>query len=223
MATLFDPTKLLMVLLADERLEPSLVPVIRSPALKALEAALKAKSFGVRDLKSVRRALGGEEFELVIDALKDSALRSAIKRLDPDHPQVAGATGSIDSAWARSHFAALATGKTKPCEPVKSLDRMLAGKDRTQQKLRRLADDVGPNGIIASLMAMKDPAARSFVKKVDPRHSKAKGRAAGIDADWARRHLAKLAGISIPDSVQNEETGAEWFERLQRTYATKRR
>ena len=220
MPTLFDPSALLRVLLEDEQLAPKLATVIRKPAMKAFETALKAKTFTLKDLGRMRRALGSEQFELAVDALPDATLRAGVKRLDPNHPNIVGAAGAIDCTWARKHLAALSTGRTKPREQAKPLDKLLSPKDRTKSKLKALAEKIGPAEFLASLLATRDAGTRSLVKKLDPRHPRTKGKAAEIDAAWARQHLAEEAGLSLPGTQRVEESGAEWFARLQRMYAT---
>ncbi|MGF1511817.1 MAG: hypothetical protein ACFB9M_20170 [Myxococcota bacterium] len=219
--TLFDPVSLLKVLLADGSLSSSLAPQMRKPALKAFEQALKAKAFGLSELSRIRSELGDRQFALVVDAIQDTSLRAAVKRFDPHHPNAAVAAGKIDAAWAREHLMALAKGRAKPSEKPKPLDKLLATKDRTPEKLAALAQKLGPEIFLRSLSAMSKTASCGFAKKVDPKHPKAKRKATEIDPEWARSHIAELAGLSLPEDDSKPEDGAEWFARLRRVYATK--
>jgi hypothetical protein len=71
---------------------------------------LKAKAVGLATLCDIRKALGGEQFGLVLDGLKDAELKSVLTRLDKHHPELK----QSDTAWKRDHLNALADGTTSP-------------------------------------------------------------------------------------------------------------
>ena len=74
---------------------------------------LKSKSVGIDALRQIQKALGGDQFELLIEGLKDAELKSMLTRLDKHHPEVK--TGS--AAWRRQHLKALADGSEAPSPP----------------------------------------------------------------------------------------------------------
>ncbi len=218
MPAVFDPALIVRALVDESDYAAEVAKHIRKPALKAFEAVLKAKSFSAADLRAISGVLGPEQLVLVVDALSDSTLRSALKRLDPHHPNAAGA---IDTAWARKHLVALGIGHVAPTEKPKPLDKLLPAKSRTTTKLVALAEEIGLARFIDSLESMTASAAATMVKKLDPKNPRAKGKAADVDTGWAKRRIAELAGIELPAEAESGEHGAEWFAKLQRIYATK--
>jgi hypothetical protein len=49
---------------------------------------LKAKSVGLDGLREIRRALGENQFGLVVEGLKDAEVKSVVTRLDKHHPDL---------------------------------------------------------------------------------------------------------------------------------------
>jgi hypothetical protein len=74
---------------------------------------LKAKSVGLNDLRDVRKALGQEQFGLVLEGLKDTELKSVLTRLDKHHPDMKTALAGS----RRHHLNALADGSATPHAP----------------------------------------------------------------------------------------------------------
>jgi hypothetical protein len=74
---------------------------------------LKAKSVGLSQLRDIRRALGEEQFGLVLEGLKDAELKSMLTRLDKHHPDMKTAA----TVWRRQHLNALADGSATPQFP----------------------------------------------------------------------------------------------------------
>lgn len=78
---------------------------------------LKAKVVGLAALRDIRKALGGDQFGLIIDGLQDKELQSLLTRLDKHHPQLK----QSDADWRRDHLGALADGSAAPhAAPVKT-------------------------------------------------------------------------------------------------------
>ena len=78
---------------------------------------LKAKVVGLDALHDIRKALGLEQFELLIEGLKDTEVKSVLTRIDKHHPEVKGGS----AAWRRQHLGALAEGLLAPhAPPVKA-------------------------------------------------------------------------------------------------------
>jgi hypothetical protein len=74
---------------------------------------LKAKSVGPDALHDIRKALGKEQFTLVLEGLKDTEVKSVLTRMDKHHPEIKGAS----VAWRRQHLGALADGSSTPHLP----------------------------------------------------------------------------------------------------------
>ena len=71
---------------------------------------LKAKSVGLDAIRDIRRALGKEQFGLVVEGLKDTEVKSLLIRLDKYNPDTKTGT----TAWRRQYLNALADGSTTP-------------------------------------------------------------------------------------------------------------
>src|ERR1700754_2938267 len=61
---------------------------------------LKAKSVGLDALRHIRKALGEDQFGLILEGLKDSEAKSILTRIDKHHPELK--VGS--AAWRRQHL-----------------------------------------------------------------------------------------------------------------------
>lgn len=90
---------------------------VRSDVDKAARAlivkCLKAKSVGIDGLRDISSALGEDQFELVVEGLKDAEVKSMLARLDKHHPEVKAGS----AAWRREHLLAVATGKADASAP----------------------------------------------------------------------------------------------------------
>jgi hypothetical protein len=75
---------------------------------------LKAKAVGPTALCNIRKALGKEQFELLIEGLKDAEVKSVLTRIDKHHPEIKNASVT----WRRQHLGALADGSSTPHLPV---------------------------------------------------------------------------------------------------------
>jgi hypothetical protein len=103
--------------------------VVRADVDKAAGAlvlkCLKAKSTGINELREIHKALGPDQFGLVLENLKDAEMKAILTRLDKHHPELKGAT----SAWRRPHMKALAEGSSDPSSPPpKPTKKATAGK-----------------------------------------------------------------------------------------------
>lgn len=218
----FDPTALLAALGRAAGALAAAKADLRKPTLALLETLLKAKGVGLAELRAVHDAVGQAEFRLALDALGATAVKGAAKRLDPGAPEAAGAAAKIDAHWARRHLAALAAGEVEPEAPVRPLDKLLPARKRTVEALAALRADLGDARFLDAIAAMAKAAPKTMVKKLDPHHPKAAGKAAGIDEEWARARLAELAGLAAEGAEPPEEDGVAWFARLQKAYRSRR-
>src|SRR5277367_3610880 len=97
---------------------------------------LKAKSVGFDALREVHKALGEEQFGLVLEGLKDAEVKTILTRLDKHHAELKGGTAS----WRREHLLELAKGSSAPSlPPTKPAKKAAAGQkskaEATGQKL----------------------------------------------------------------------------------------
>ena len=74
---------------------------------------LKAKWASLDAVRDIYKALGEEQFGLLVEGLKDTEAKSVVTRLDKHHPDVKGGT----AMWRRQHLNALAVGSSDPHAP----------------------------------------------------------------------------------------------------------
>jgi hypothetical protein len=97
---------------------------------------LKAKAVGLDVVRDIYKALGEEQFRLLVEGLKDAEAKSVVTRLDKHHPDVKGGT----AMWRRQHLNALAEGSLEPLAPPAKVKRA-AGK-KTKAEPSRLQSEV---------------------------------------------------------------------------------
>jgi hypothetical protein len=85
---------------------------------------LKAKALGFEAIRDIHKALGTEQFGLVVEGLKDAEVKSILTRLDKHHPDLKGGSPS----WRRQHLSALADGSSKPRPAPAKAAKKTAGK-----------------------------------------------------------------------------------------------
>jgi hypothetical protein len=91
---------------------------------------LKAKGADIQNLRDVRRTLG-TEFDLVLEGMKPSELRTLARKFDKYHPELAAA----DERWCLRHLNALASGFYNPVEKTKAFAKEKGGpKSRRRKK-----------------------------------------------------------------------------------------
>ena len=75
---------------------------------------LKTKTTTLRDMRSIRDAVGIDQFGLILDGLNEPTVKSILSRLDKHHPDLKAA----DARWRRSQLRALCEGAAEPSEKV---------------------------------------------------------------------------------------------------------
>jgi hypothetical protein len=102
---------------------PNLFAPIRVDVDKQARAlvvkCLKAKSANLDAIRDIYKALGEEQFGLLVEGLKDSEAKSVVTRLDKHHPDAKGGT----AMWRRRHLNALAVGSSDPQAPVRKVKK----------------------------------------------------------------------------------------------------
>ena len=96
---------------------------------------LKAKTVGLDAVHDIRKALGKEQFELLVEGLKDTEVKGVLTRVDKYHPEIKGAT----AAWRRQHLGALANGVSTPHAPPTKAKK---GATKKKAETARLQSDV---------------------------------------------------------------------------------
>jgi hypothetical protein len=110
---------------------PNIFALIRPDVDKQARAlvvkCLKAKSADLDLVRDIHKALGEEQFRLLVEGLKDAEAKSIVTRLDKHHPDVKGGT----AGRRRQHLNALADGSSEPLAPPATV-KTAAGKTRTE-------------------------------------------------------------------------------------------
>jgi hypothetical protein len=96
---------------------------------------LKARSAGPGLVRDIYKALGEEQFRLLVEGLKDADAKSIVTRLDQHHPDVKGGT----AGWRRQHLNALADGSSEPLAPPATVETAAA---KTKTEPSRLQSNV---------------------------------------------------------------------------------
>ena len=97
---------------------------------------LKAKSVDLDSLQDIRKALGEDQFGLVVEGLKDAEVKSVVTRLDKHHPDLKNGS----TAWRREHLSSLASGSASPHPPPVKVKKGAAKKAKAEPA--RLTSDV---------------------------------------------------------------------------------
>ncbi|MGF1622060.1 MAG: hypothetical protein ACFCUR_15765 [Rhodomicrobiaceae bacterium] len=227
MPTLFDPVGVFRIISDNPDIFGPLQGEMRKQAQALMEKGMKAKSFSLAHLRRVEKDLGGEELKLFVDAMKVATVQNIAKKFDPHHPKCNIKPNQINAVWARDHVIRLASGEAEPEPKLVSLDKLLPAAKRSQEHLVSVYRDLGSDRFAASLAAMSATAPANLIKKIDPTNPQAKGKAADVDARWARSRLAELAsdGDFVPAAPEpaSETPKRNLFDEAHRVYSTKRR
>jgi hypothetical protein len=121
--------------------QPDVFAAVRSEVDKAARAlvvkCLKTKSVGCDALHDIHKALGTEQFELVLDGLKDAEVKSILTRLDKHHPDLKQGAPT----WRRQHLKALAEGSSNPSPPpVKAAKKAATSKKAKAEPARQQSE-----------------------------------------------------------------------------------
>jgi hypothetical protein len=98
----------------------------------AAEARKVARSLIVKQLKKtakldstrgIRKALGNDTFDLIIDSMTDAEVKTLLGKLDKYHPSFK----TSGSGWRRQQLLALADGSAEPAERPKAWTKSKSG------------------------------------------------------------------------------------------------
>jgi hypothetical protein len=94
---------------------PSIAVEAKKAAHSLVVKQLKAKTASLKATRAVREAIGHDMFAFLIDAMKDSEVKTVLGKLDKHHPEIKAA----NAAWRRQQLRALADGSAEPTEKPK--------------------------------------------------------------------------------------------------------
>jgi hypothetical protein len=89
-------------------------PDIAADASKAARALvikqIKAKNVQLKSIQGVRKAIGADSFNLILDGMPDAQIKTLVGRLDKSHPELK----TSSPQWRREHVRALVAGSVEP-------------------------------------------------------------------------------------------------------------
>lgn len=95
---------------------------------------IKASAADPVALKDIRKTLGAETFDLVVDGMKDTELKALVGKLDKHHPQQKTASAH----WRRQHLSALMTGAIQPSPKMTSKGKKAAERAKPAKEKKEL-------------------------------------------------------------------------------------
>ena len=117
---------------------PSVFPDVAAEAAKAARTLvtkqIKNKACGLKNLRDVRKALGGDAFNLILDGVTDAQIKTLVTRLDKNNPELK----SSNPQWRRQQMKALVEGSVEPTEKPKVPPKQRPGKKATTKQAGRL-------------------------------------------------------------------------------------
>jgi hypothetical protein len=113
---------------------PSTFPDVAADAAKAARAMvtkqIKAKASTLTSLRAIRKALGADTFNLILDGLPDPQVKTLVTKFDKHHPDLK----TSNPQWRRRQLSALAEGSAEPAEkPTKAPKARAAKKAAPKQ------------------------------------------------------------------------------------------
>jgi hypothetical protein len=107
---------------------PSTFPDVAADAAKAARGMVtkqfKAKAFTLASLRNIRKALGAETFNLIMDGLPDAQIKTLVTKFDKHHLDLK----TSNPQWRRRQLSALAEGSAEPAEKPKKEPKAKAAK-----------------------------------------------------------------------------------------------
>ena len=107
---------------------PSAFSDVAVEAAKAARALvtkqIKGKGSTLKSLRDVRKALGGDAFNLILDGVPDPQVKTLVTRFDKHHSDLKAS----NPQWRRRQLSALVDGSVEPAAKPKVVPKGKAGK-----------------------------------------------------------------------------------------------
>ena|SRR5271166_5618261 len=109
-------------------------PDIVADATKAVRALVikqvKAKNMELKSIQGIRKAIGADPFNLILDGMPDAQIKTLAGRLDKGHPDFKTSTPQ----WRREHLRALVAGAVEPTvKPPSALKKKKSGRAPSEE------------------------------------------------------------------------------------------
>jgi len=85
---------------------------------------IASKGSTLKSLRDVRKALGGDAFNLMLDGVPDPKIKSVVTKLDKHQPELK----TSNPQWRRRHLSALMDGSVEPTAKPKAAPKAKAAK-----------------------------------------------------------------------------------------------
>jgi hypothetical protein len=202
MAIDIDGLAVLRTIAAAPRIFPDAATEINGFARKYISGQLKQAKITLERLRDIYRAIGGKDFELILDDPSAPA-SSLVKKLDKDNPEL----DTKSSPWCRKRLADLASGAVEPArKPLKAPKKEPASKRPTLtpeqkdiaaglkkainlEKARGLWRETGEASFTFVLASLTDKQALDLAKRLDKDNPDLKT----APPDQLRQRIADLA------------------------------
>lgn len=120
---------------------PETFAAVRADADKAARAlvvkCLKAKATDLDTARAIRKALHDKPFDLLVDGLKASEIKSLLTKFDRHHPELK----TMSTQEQRARLLALTSGAAVPAHAV-TKNRKTKARQEAQERPQRLQSDV---------------------------------------------------------------------------------
>lgn len=113
------------------------IPLEASKAARSLVLKqLKAKGSDAKTLHNVRKALGTEQFSLLLDGIAEKDVKSLLSKFDKHHPELK----ESNARWRLQHLRSLADGTLDPvAKPQPAPKRRKATRKPKASEIERLS------------------------------------------------------------------------------------
>jgi len=129
MALDIDPFAVLRSIGAHQNCFPDIVAEVTKAARDLVVKQISLKNVGLETVRGVRKALGAESFELILDGIPDQQIKTLVGKLDKSNPQLKTSL----APWHREHLRGLVSGSVHPTVKI-SKEPPLKSSSRTKRK-----------------------------------------------------------------------------------------
>jgi hypothetical protein len=103
---------------------PDVVTEAAKVARALVTKQIKGKATTLNKLRDVRKAIGGDAFNLILDGFPDAQITTLVTKFDENHPDLK----TSNPQWRRRQLGALADGSAEPAAKPKASTKQKASK-----------------------------------------------------------------------------------------------
>ena len=140
MALDIDGFAVLHSIAAHRSMFPDVAAEVAKAARTLVIKQVKAKNTGLHSVRDIRKTVGANTFDLIMDGMTDAQIKSLVSKLDKNHPELKTST----SQWRRRQLKVLAEGSMEPAPKVQK------AKSPPKQKTRKRVSEPSEAGGLLS-------------------------------------------------------------------------